>query len=100
MNNSHRIAAAAMNTALFHMGSKPNRTPEKMNGDKVTTKRSVITTVSCLGSVTTDTEGISVCGSRMSSGRLGFPELEIEAVSDNPFSRAFIMSVEARWLAC
>ena len=30
MNNSPRMAAAAMNTALFHIGNRPSKTPEKM----------------------------------------------------------------------
>ena len=59
MNNNPRIAAAAINTALFHIGNKPRRTPEKMNGGKVAIKGSAVIAVSSVDCVATDTEGIS-----------------------------------------
>src|ERR1044071_3719173 len=43
MNNTPRTAAAAINTALFHIGSRPRRTPEKMKPGTVAPKRSDVT---------------------------------------------------------
>ena len=55
MNNTPRIAAAATNTALFHIGSKPRTIPEKMNPGRDERRGSEVTTVCC---------GVSVCGGR------------------------------------
>src|SRR5438874_903188 len=61
MNNNPRIAAAAINTALFHIGSKLRRAPEKMNGRKVAIKGSAVSVVSSVDCEATNTEGISTC---------------------------------------
>src|SRR6266550_8825236 len=91
MNNNPRIAAAAINTALFHIGSKLRRAPEKMNGRKVAIKGSAVIVVSSVDCEATDTEGISTCDSRTSP--LGLAETARGAVSGNPFGMAVIVSV-------
>ena len=65
-NNNPRITAAARNTALFHIGSKPRIAPEKMNGRKVAKKGSRVLMVSSGGRKATDTEVVSICDSRIS----------------------------------
>src|SRR5258705_10240765 len=94
MNKNPRIAAAAINTALFHIGSKLRRAPEKMNGRKVAIKGSAVTVVSFGDCMATDTEGISTCDSRTSP--LGLAEAARGAVSGNPFARGVIVSAAAR----
>src|SRR5439155_19931558 len=51
MNHTPNTAAAPIKTALFHIGSSPSRTPEKMKPGKVWRKRSIGATTSCFGSV-------------------------------------------------
>src|SRR6185312_11815644 len=94
MNSNPRIAAAAIYTALFHIGSKPRRTPEKMNGRKVAIKGSAVIAASFVDCMATDTEGISICDSRTSP--LGLGETARGAVSGNPFDWAVIVSIAAR----
>ena len=94
MNNNPRIAAAAINTALFHIGSKPRRAPEKMNGRRAVVKGSAVILVSSVDCMGTDTEGISICDSRTSP--LGLAEAARGAVSGNSFGWAVIVSVAAR----
>ena len=63
MNNSPRVAAAARNTALFHIGSRPRITPEKIKPGNVAPKRSDVT-LSCFSvSVNTAGEDVPVCDS-------------------------------------
>ena len=95
MNSSPRIAAAAINTALFHIGSKPRRTAEKMNGRKVAIKGSAVIVVSSVDCMGTDTERVSIRGSRTSSSPLGLPETETGAVSDNVFGETALVSLAA-----
>src|SRR5712691_4352104 len=94
MNNNPRIAAAAINTALFHIGSKLRRAPEKMNGRRVVTKGSAVIVVSSVDCMATDTEGISTWDSRTSP--LGLADAARGAVSGNPFGWAVIVSIAAR----
>ena len=64
MNSTPKTAAAPMNTALFHIGKMPSRTPEKMKPVNILRKRSAGTTGSSSGSVATDTTaGITGSGS-------------------------------------
>src|SRR5213080_556179 len=97
MNNNPRIAAAAINTALFHIGSKLRRAPEKMYGRQVAIKGSAVIVVSSVDCTAPDSEGISTCGSRTSP--LGLAETARGAVSGNPFGWAVIVSVAARAFA-
>ena len=94
MNNNPRIAAAAINTALFHIGSKLRSAPEKMNGRKVAIKGSAAIVVSSVDCMATGAEGISTCDSRTSP--LGLAETARGVVSGNPFGWAVIVSVAAR----
>src|SRR5256886_16165853 len=94
MNNNPRIAAAAINTALFHIGSKLRRAPEKMNGRRVVIKGSAVIVVFSVDCLAADTEGISTWDSRTSP--LGLGETARGAVSGNPFGWAVIVLVAAR----
>src|SRR6266478_2496394 len=95
MNKNPRIAAAAINTALFHIGSKLRRAHKKMNGSRVVIKGgSAVIVVSSVDCMAADTEGISTWDSRTSP--LGLAETARGAVSGNPFGWAVIVSVAAR----
>ena len=94
MNNSPRIAAAARNTALFHIGSRPNTTPEKMNGRNVAKNGSAMMAVCSVAGRATDTQVVSVSDARTSFISPG--AIEPGAVSANPVRDVAIVSVVAR----
>src|ERR1700749_1442509 len=96
MNNNPRMAAAAINTALFHIGSKPRRAPEKMNGRKVAIKGSAAIAGASVDRMATDTEDISACGSRTTSGSVGLPITEVLMLPGDPFAGGMVVLVEAR----
>src|SRR5438132_2750081 len=99
MNKNPSTAAAAINTALFHIGSRPSRTPEKMNPGKVLRKRSTGRTTSCFSSVATEAEVISLLGSEMFSGRVASSETISGAISGDGFGCATTASGEGGVLA-
>src|SRR5207249_8844799 len=99
MNKSPNTAAAPIYTALFHIGRRPSRTPEKMNPGKVLRKRSTGTTTSCFSSVATEAEVISLLGSEMFSGRVASSETISGAISGDGFGCATTASGKGGVLA-
>ena len=105
MNNNPRIAAAAINTALFHIGTKPRRTPEKMNPGSVARRGSKATTFSCFASALRLTASlatsfsygdaaVSLCDSGTASRSEVSSDTVFVAVSGTTFRSAVIASLE------
>ena len=90
------MAAAARKTALFHIGNRPSKTPEKMKAGKVVTKDSVLGAVSFPGSVVSEAMGGLVWYSGSSSSCPVLPEAEAGPVSEGVFGGAVIVFITAR----
>ena len=81
MNSSPRMAAAARNTALFHIGSKPRSTPEKIKPGNAAPNRSDVT-VGCI-SVNTAGEDAPLCDTAIPSVGGRAVVIVCDPVSDN-----------------
>ena len=108
MNNNPRIAAAAINTAssaaevntaLFHIGSKPRRTPEKMKPGSVAANRfrgnDMLPAFApfCHRRPTAEAS-VSLCDSGTASRSEGSSDTVFVAVSGTAFRSAVIASLE------
>src|SRR5205807_7038305 len=88
MNHTPNTAAAPIYTALFHIGSRPSSTPEKMKPGNVSRKRSAGTTTSSFGCVASKAEVVSPLGSKTFSGRVASSEPVFPAISEDGFGCA------------
>src|SRR5262245_42431906 len=94
MNKSPRIVAAPINTALFHIGNRPSRTPEKTKPGRVAPNLPDKGAACCSASVTAGNDATSVMEVETLSVPLGFSETVAPAVSGNVVTCGGNVSVE------
>ena len=94
MNNSANTANAARNTALFHIGRRPSRTPEKMKPGKLAAKRRGGGAACCVAFVAIDAEATGLFDTATFSVCAAAPENVCGPVSGDPFDSEDIVSVE------
>src|SRR4030095_6257542 len=81
MNSSARIAAAPINTALFHIGNNPSNTPENMKLGRVARNLSDLSAGCCCVSVVAGNEATSVVDGATGSAGVILLESALDAAS-------------------
>src|SRR5215831_14310448 len=94
MNKRPRIVAAAINTALFHIGNKPSRTPEKTKPGRVAPNLSDKAAGCCCASVSAGNDATFVIDVEIRSFPLAFSETVVGAVSGNAVTSGGNVSLE------